>query len=416
MIYMAWNTNHAAVEGRAWNMDAGAWAGAAAPISQAVLDCGCVDSTGTNPSRHDVPTLFADPAGRVYALYGGGTASHVGAKTGPYFNAAATPNSLPDAGGEQLMSVPGAAYDFEVAHDKTGVNYIVGQQGDNAGGAGSLVFFRFTPGDATTPGAFDTFGQPYRIVVAGGDQPSVCSWPSPPATCDVFVIGRLAAGPADPAQPANPSPLYLVWGWSEVNLSSSCGDPAGFCNRGLYFAQSLDGGNTWINATKTASTDITAASILYNDPAYQVVSPSSNVGLFKALTVTGSSPGTPWIAWQPKADVGAGSIRVSHWNGAAWTGKPVDASRPWNNHLVMRSSGSDRIYLWADIARTGANAGNAYQWVKAPASITWTRSTLGIGLNWFLTGRGVSGGELLVWRVPVDAASTEVAFTIRSVK
>ena len=416
-LYMAWNTDHAAVEARAFDTASGRWASAKVQPSQAALACGCVDSSGTDPSRHDVPTLFADAAGRVYALYGGGTASHVGARTGPYFNAAAAINALPSPSGEQLLSVPGAAYDFEVARDKAGTNYIVGQQGDNSSGAGSLVFLRFTTGDGANPGTFDTFGQPYRILVQGGDQPAACSWPGAPPSCNVYVIARLLGGPPNPAGSSSPVPLYLVWGYSEVNLSNSCRDPSGFCNRGLYLARSLDGGATWQNAAGTVTNDISVAPIAYDDSRYQVVPPTSDVGLFKAIAVTGSYPGKPWIAWQAKADLSSGTIRVWHWTGSTWSGTTLDRSRPWNNHLVMRSSGTDRLYLWSDIATSGNHANDLYQWTKPAGSNTWTRTTLDVGPNWLLTGRPLTGSkEFLTWRVPSGPSSSGVGFTQIAVK
>jgi hypothetical protein len=86
-LFLAWNTDHGSVEARTRNLRTSRWEGPPIRVSATVLDCGCVDSTGQNPNRHDVPTLFADPAGRVYALYGGGTASRTGDKTGPFFRA-----------------------------------------------------------------------------------------------------------------------------------------------------------------------------------------------------------------------------------------------------------------------------------------------------------------------------------------
>src|SRR5437899_1294363 len=113
-VDVSWTTNQASVARRAWGRVRGGWVQPGPTVfSSAVLDCGCTDSSGTNPNRHDVPTLFADPAGRVYALYGGGTASKVGGQTGPYFNAAPSADgTVPAASGETLLSVPGAAYDF----------------------------------------------------------------------------------------------------------------------------------------------------------------------------------------------------------------------------------------------------------------------------------------------------------------
>ncbi len=408
LVHMAWNTNHGAVEARTWNRTTGSWVGAARQISVATLDCGCVDGTGTNPNRHDVPTLYADPAGRVYALYGGGTASKT-LPTGPYFRAGAALNSVATWGPEQSLPVPGAAYDFEALRNNKGVNEIIGQQGDNPAGAGSLVYLRFLPGTASAPGVFE---EPYRILVKGGYDATACAWLPTPG-CDIFVIGRVALGPPDPSNPAAPSPIYVTWGWSEMNLSGTCGDPGGFCDRGVYAAVSYDGGDTFENVAGTATTDLASGPIAYDDPHYQVVNPSVDVGLFKAIAVPGAYPGTPWIAYQPGADQKAGTIVVTHPSGSGWVAQTVDASRAWNNHLVMRlGKTGTRLYLWSDIAQSGSNASNLYQWVGSTSGASWTRSTLVVGGNWYLTGRAITTAEFLAWRVPQSTTATTVAFTI----
>ncbi|HEX9236069.1 MAG TPA: hypothetical protein VF972_07300 [Actinomycetota bacterium] len=410
LLHLAWNTNHAAVEARTYDRSVSSWATGPVQVSGAVLDGGCVDSTGTNPNRHDVPTLFADPGGRVYALYGGGTASWTGhPSTGPYFRAATTVNSIQSWGPEQLLSIPGAAYDFESVRDNLGVNHLIGQQGGGTGGhAGSLVYLRLLPGTSTASGSF---AEPYRILVQGGFDPAACSWQAT-AGCDIFVIGRIAVAPADPKNPSAPAALYVTWGWSEKNLSNTCGDPSGFCDRGLSVAVSRDGGSTWSNVSGTVTTNLATAAIPYDDPDYQVLPPSANVGLFKAIVVSGSYPGTPWIAHQPGAGLGSGTITVTGYSGGAWTTQIVDSSRGWNNHLVMRPGKKGAIYLWSDIAQSGSNASNLYQWLRTSAGGSWARSSLSVGPNWFLTGRSVPNGELLMWRTPIDASSSGVAFAI----
>jgi hypothetical protein len=417
-VDMAWTTNHGSVAGRSWNRTSNGWVGPSAAISQAILDCGCTDSTGTNPNRHDVPALFADPAGRVYAVYGGGTASKTGGQTGPYFNAAPAPDGgLPVPAGETLLSIPGAAYDFEVTRDGQGVNHLIGQQGDtppgDSTGAGSLLYLRFLPGSGTAPGAFQQFGgKPYLTLVRGGYQASACAW-APIPGCDVFVIGRIAQAPRNPSNPSQPNTLYVSWGWSEGSLSS-CADPAGFCNHGLYLAKSTDGGTTWCNAAGAACIDVTATPILYDDANFNVVPPTTDVGLFKGLAVNGPFPGTPWIVWQPAADQGHGMIRAARWSGGAWHAETLDASRAWNNHLVLRAAGG-RVYLWSDIAQTGTRRNDLDRWLRDPASGRWTRATLTVGPNWFLTGRAVRRGEVLMWRVPSGPGVTTVAFTLLAV-
>jgi hypothetical protein len=405
--YVAWNTNHAAVEARAWDPTSGALLGSVVQVSAAVLDCGCTDSTGTNPNRHDVPTLFADSADRIYAMYGGGTAAKTGNRTGPYFRAATAPGSIDSWGAEQRLTVPGAAYDLEAVTDNVGVTYLIGQQGDNSSGAGSLVYFRFAPGTAASPGSF--LGT-YRILVKGGKQP-VCTWQSS-STCNVFVIGRLGLGPPDPSHPETPAPLYLAWGWSEKNLSNTCGDPTGFCNRGLYVARSLDGGATWspIGGGPGKKT------IQYNDPSYELVSQSLDVGLFKAITVTGSYPGTPWVAYQPSADTGLGTVVVMYWSGTTWLKQTLDASRPWNNHLVMHATSDGLVTLWSDIAQSGNSSTLLKQWSAPASSPSWTASAISVGPNWFLTGVPTAVGEVLVWSAPnsADPTSTLVQLTVVS--
>jgi len=324
---------------------------------------------------------------------------------------------LPAASGETLLSIPGAAYDLEVARDRLGMNHIIGQQGatppGDPTGAGSLLYLRFLPGTSSAPGSFQQFGgQPYTTIVRGGFQTGACAWAAPPvAGCDIFVIGRITAGSSDPQQPATPNVLYIEWGWSEGSLSSPCGDPAGFCNHGLYVARSSDGGTTWCAVAGAACTDVTATPIQYNDPSYAVVPPTVDVGLFKALAVKGPYPGTPWVVWQPGADLGSGRIRVGRWTGSDWNTQTLDASRAWNNHLVLRAL-QDRLYLWSDIAQTGSLRNDIYMWRRDPATGRWTRASLTVGPNWFLTGRSVPGGEALVWRAPGGTGTTKVAFAL----
>ena len=406
-LFIGWNTSHSSVQARAFNLVKGTWSTRPVTVSATSLNCACTDSTGTDPHRHDVPSLLADPAGRVYAIYGGGSASHMGSKTGPFFRASSKLGSVGQWGPEQALSLPGAAYDFESVRDNQGVNHLVGQQGDNPGGAGSLIYFRLSPGTAGTPGAISA-GQ---VLVSGGSQPLACSWiPG----CNIFVIGRIALGPGNPADPSTPNPLYLTWGWSESNLSNGCGDPAGFCNRGLYLARSLDGGTTWTNQAGTTSVTPSVSPILYDDPAFEVVSSSQNVGLFKALAVAGSYPGHPWITFQAGANHGRGTIEVTHWSGSAWLTKVLDRSRAWNNHLVMRTTASGHIYLWSDIAQTGKLARRLAQWLWTGAR--WRKSYLNLGRSWFLTGVAVPGGEALEWRVPGTAVSSGVAFAVMPVR
>ncbi len=407
LLHLAWSTNAASVEARTFNRTSGRFSTAAAKVSVTTLDCGCLDSTGTNPNRHDVPALTADPVGRLYALYGGGTAARSGAKNGPFFRAASKLNSISSWGAEHRLSIPGAAYDFEVVRDNHGVSHIVGQQGDNPRGAGSLIYMKLAPGTSMAPG---TLGA-YHTLVQGGFDSTACAWRATPG-CNIYVIGRIAVGPANPRNPQIPAPLYATWGWSEAGLSPTCGDPMGFCNHGLYMAASYDGGTAWQNASKTASTNVTLGPIPYNDSRYQVVAPSQNIGLYKALVVTGSYPGTPWIAYQPGADQAAGKIVVTHSSRGTWVATTVDTSRSWNNHLVMASTATGRLYLWSDIAQSGTHLGELTQWVGSTASASWFKSYLTVGPNWFLTGTRVSGGELLMWRVPVSATATSVAFTI----
>jgi hypothetical protein len=399
-LVFAWNATGGSVQARTWNLTTSRWSAAATTVSATKLNCRCTDSTGTNPNRHDVPTVFSDPVGRVYAIYGGGTASHTGPQTGPFFRAAATTGAPLTWGSEQRLSIPGAMYDLEVARDNLGVNHLIGQQGDNANGAGSLLYLRVPPGTSSSPAT----PQPARVLVNGGWDPSACGWQTTPG-CNIYVIGRLVAGPADPAQPTTPSPLFLTWGWTEKNLSGTCGDPAGYCDRGLYFAKSLDGGTHWVNADGTASIDVTTDQISYGDPRFGVVGPTKNVGLFKAIAVTGHYPGTPWIAYQPRADMGAGRVAVTRWNGSSWAAPTVvDRSRAWNNHLIFRAYTDGRLVLWSDIAQTGSHATELAQWTLASAWGSWRFRRLSVGANWFLTGRPAGALEVLVWRAPAQSS------------
>jgi len=407
-LVLAWNAAGGSVRARTWNLARSRWSATATTVSGTKLDCRCTDSTGANPNRHDVPTVFSDPAGRVYAIYGGGTASHTGDQTGPFFRAAATTGPPKTWGPQQRLSIPGAMYDVEVVRDNHGVNHLIGQQGDNANGAGSLLYVRVPPGTSSTPGD----PRPAQVLVKGGRDPNACAWQAAPG-CDIFVIGRLVSGPADLAQPTTPTPLFLTWGWTEKNLSGTCGDPAGFCDHGLYFAESFDGGTQWVNADATASIDITSEQISYDDPRFVVIRPAKNVGLFKAIAATGHYPGTPWIAYQPRADMGTGKVDVTKRKGSSWAAPTViDRSRPWNNHLVFRAYADGRLVLWSDIAQTGRHARELAQWTLAPARGSWRSKRLSVGANWFLTGRPAGALEVLVWRAPWTSGRSRVRFAL----
>src|SRR3989442_4125005 len=114
-------------------------------------------------------------------------------------------------------------YDVEVARDNLGVNHLIGQQGDNANGAGSLLYVRVPPGTSSSPAT----PQPAQVLVNGGGDPSACAWQSSPGG-GIYVIGRLVSGPADPAQPTTPSPPFLTRGWTAKKLSGTSRDPPGF--------------------------------------------------------------------------------------------------------------------------------------------------------------------------------------------
>jgi hypothetical protein len=406
-LVLGWTTDAGSIKVRTWSLRKGSWSSSAMRVSATTLDCGCVDSSGTNPNRHDVPALFTDAAGRVYAMYGGGTASHVAPKTGPYFRAASAPGIPTSWGAEQRLSIPGAMYDIEVVRDNLGVAHLIGQQGDNANGAGSLLYVRMPSGTSTSAATPD----PYRVLVAGGKDRAACAWQTTPG-CDIYVIGRIALGPSDPANPTSPAALFVTWGWTEKNLSGTCGNPAGFCNHGLYLAESFDGGVHWQNADGSASVDVSSASIAYDDPRFEVVPATTDVGLFKAIAVSGRYPGTPALAYQPDADLGTGSIDVVDWTGSAWSEPTVvDATRGWNDHLVFRSYADGRLALWTDIAQTGTHATELAQWTLVPGG-SWTPSHLSVGLNWFLTGRAVGAKEALMWRAPETTGASRVRFTL----
>ncbi len=402
--YLAWTTNAASVQARTWVNRTGGWVGPAVTVSTTVLNCHCKDSTGTNPNRHDVPAIFADPAGRIYMMYGGGTAAYTDGGLGPYFRAAASPRSISGWGPEQNVGVPGAVLDMEAVRNNLGTNYVIGQQGANSQGAGSLILLRVPPGTSTDPSA----PLPYQVLVKGGRQ-SVCTWKTSPS-CDVFTIGRIALGPADPLNPSKPQPIYVVWGWSEASLSSSCGDPSGFCNRGLYMAESLDGGSTWRNAAGSVSV---SSPIPYGDPNFEVVAPTNDVGLFKAVAVSGAYPGTPWIAYQPNADLGTGEIVVTHLVSGTWSAPAVvDQTRAWNNHLVMRATSSGNLYIWSDIAQTGTHATFIAQWTGSTSGGSWPEKLISVGANWFLTGTPAGKNEVLMWRGASTSSGSDVRFAL----
>jgi hypothetical protein len=400
--YVAWMSDSYSVQARTWSNKKSKWLGPASRVSTTVLDCGCKDSTGTNPNRHDVPAIFTDRYGRVYTLYGGGTASYLGPGNGPFFRAASTLGGVTGWGAERRLDIPGAMVDVEVARNSQGTNFAIGQQGGNPSGAGSLLMLKIPSGTKSTPGS----PLPYQTIVRGGHQP-VCTWRSSP-NCDVFVIGRIGLGPIDTTDPSKPQPIYVTWGWSEANLSGTCGDPAGFCDRGLYMAVSLDGGTTWQNASGSVTT---SSAISFDDPNYAVVAPSENVGLFKAIAISGTYPGTPTIIYQPGADTSTGEIAATTYTGVWSSPTVVDSSRPWNNHLVARVTSTGHLYVWSDVAQSGSNRDYLAQWTGTVGGATWTKILMKVGPNWFLTGTPSGSSEALMWRGPLGTSSSYVRFT-----
>lgn len=405
---VGWTTDAGAVQARRLDLRAGVWTAPAVRVSVTHLDCGCVDSTGTNPNRHDVPTLVTDRAGRVYAFYGGGTAAQTGNRTGPYFRAAAEPASIASWLPEQRLTVPGAVYDMQAVRDATGAVDVVGQQGHSNVGAGSLILLRLPSGTATTPGSVSTFGSTYRTLISGGEKPTACAWRFAPG-CNIFVEANLVAGPQAPG--TTKQRLFLVWNWAEASLSDDCGDPSGFCNHGLYAAYSDDHGRTWRSLRHTAPHDVTTDPIGYDDPAFALVRASTDVGLFKAVAVTGGYPGRPVIAYEPGADVGHGQLRIGSWTGTGLTTVTLDRSRPWNNHPVLWAGPRNTLELWSDVAQTGNHAPDLAQWLR-DSSGRWHKSLIAVGDNWYLTGTTMHGHEVLVWRAPAAAGRTKVVTAV----
>jgi hypothetical protein len=203
----------------------------------------------------------------------------------------------------------------------------------------------------------------------------------------------------------------LTWGWSEGNLSNTCGDPAGFCNHGLYLAESSDGGNTWTNADRSASVSIATGPIAYNDPRFAVVAPTVDVGVYKAIAVAGPAPGTPWIVYQPGADLDTGAMAVAHPAGGGWVRHRIDASRAWNDSVVARMDADGHLVAWADIAQSGSHRDDLQQWVVTPAKVR--RDLVPVGPNWFLTGIPLPNDrEALVWRAGRNGSGRDVGFQV----
>ena len=407
-LYVAWTSSHSTARFRRFDLTDRMWLGPAGAVSTTPLDCHCTDSTGTNPNRHDVPALAADPAGWVYAVFGGGTASATGDHTGPYMAVTTTPGGSV-FGPPVRLAIPGAVYDVEAVRDASGTTHMIGQQGRNPAGAGSLLYLRLRPGTAGAPGSLDFAPEGYRTLVRGGEDPGACAWRPAPG-CDVYVIGRLASGPA----PGGGSMLALAWGWSEGNLSNSCGDPAGFCNHGLYFAKSVDGGDTWTNADGTATESLSTGPIAYDDARFRVVPPTVDVGLYKAVAISGPAQGAPWIVYEPEADLASGgAMAVARFvPGTGWVRRRFDRTRPWNDAVVTRSGPSGGIDVWADIAQSGTHASSLERWVVPPAGAA-QRSEVVVGQNWFLTGIPVPvRREALVFRGERGATSSSVNLAI----
>src|SRR5436190_9473215 len=56
-VFVAWMADSARAEARSFARGTSSWTTPSTRISNATLNCGCTDSTGSNPNRHDTPAL-----------------------------------------------------------------------------------------------------------------------------------------------------------------------------------------------------------------------------------------------------------------------------------------------------------------------------------------------------------------------
>ncbi len=319
-----------------------------------------VDSPTDSPFNgyHSEPTLLRDQSGGLHVL--NQYASMVALCRGS-FGTAPRYRVIPDLTKPGTWTVPECLpsrfqslystqfYDaMGLYDDRAGVTHCVGQSYGFAWLDGRpndgfpRTYYRITP-QGTPDG-------PYVIV-----ESSTGSIPEIPAAsgASIFAKGDLALGREASGQHS----LHLTW-----SIRAEWNDAAGphQCNTNIYYARSLDGGNTWLNAAGTAAIPL-AQHVQLNDVRFLAYTGDVDQDSERSFDVDSSSrpfvaikrhrPGTG-VMVGPNVDVRgaqppAYDLVWVRWNGSSWVAGNIDSLTDWaNQRPKLRLDLDDNIYVF----------------------------------------------------------------------
>lgn len=309
---------------------------------------------------HSEPTILADTAGRLHTLVQ--YAPMVGSCTGS-FGIAPRWRVLPDLFEASTWSAPACLtsrvrntqgaqfYDvMTVTDNRAGLTHAVGQSYGLAGLDGRPNY-----GFPRTYYRFRSNGQaegPYVIVE------STTGWiPELPAGANAAIQtkGDLALG----RETSGVRSLHLVWNiraqWSDSSVQRQA-------NVDLYYARSVDAGETWRPADGSASIPLTQH-VQLNDSRFRAVAGDVGQNSERAIDVDSQSrPVLAYLRHRPGTGVLVGNrvdvlaspppaydLAWRRWTGAGWVGGTIDSRFDWvNSRPKLRVDADDNIWVFVD--------------------------------------------------------------------
>ncbi len=208
---------------------------------------------------------------------------------------------------------------------------------------------------------------PYIIVEsATGSIPEI-----PPSAigASIFSKGDLVLG----REPSGTRSLHIVW---SIRAQWNDGPTARQCNANLYYARSVDGGNTWTNASNTASVSL-LQHIKLNDGRFLAFAGDVDQDSERAFDIDAHSrpvmaikklrPGTGVVVGN-RVDVLASpppeyDLYWRRWTGTTWIGSVINTTSNWaNQRPKVRVDADDNIYVFVGdlpayyVSKNGGNS------------------------------------------------------------
>jgi len=208
---------------------------------------------------------------------------------------------------------------------------------------------------------------PYIVVEsATGNIPEI---PASAIGASIFSKGDLVLG----REASGARSLHIVWSiralWNDGAITREC-------NANLYYARSVDGGNTWTNASNTASVSL-LQHIKLNDGRFLAFAGDVDQNSERAFDIDAHSrpvmaikklrPGTGVVVGN-RVDVLASpppeyDLYWRRWTGTTWIGSVINTTSNWaNQRPKVRVDADDNIYVFVGdlpayyVSKNGGNS------------------------------------------------------------